>query len=54
LADGALHLHGLLGDARDGRLLRADARGDDPVALGHEVARQLRAQGADVLLAPRA
>jgi len=50
LADGALHLHGLLGDARDGRRLRADARGDDPVALGSEIARQLRELGADSLL----
>jgi len=53
LAGGGLHLCGLLGDARDGRLLRADARGDDPVVLGHEVARLLRAQGADALLATR-
>jgi hydroxymethylbilane synthase len=50
--DGTLHLRGLLGDARDGRLLRADARSDDPVALGHEVARLLRKQGADHMLAP--
>jgi hydroxymethylbilane synthase len=53
-ADGTLRLHGLLGDARDGRLLRADARGDDPVALGSEVARRLREQGADALLADKA
>ena len=33
---------------------RAEARGDDPVALGGEVARQLREQGADALLAGRA
>jgi hydroxymethylbilane synthase len=52
--DGTLHLHGLLGDARDGRLLRADARGDDPVALGQEVARRLREQGAEALLVPGA
>lgn len=50
---GTLHLCGLLGDARDGRLLRADARGDDPVALGDAVARQLRACGADSLLVRR-
>jgi hydroxymethylbilane synthase len=54
LVNGALHLQGLLGDVRDGRLLRAEARGEDPVAVGHEVARLLRAQGADVLLASRA
>lgn len=51
--DGALHLRGLLGDVRDGRLLRADECGDDPVALGREVARQLREMGADALLAQR-
>jgi len=49
-ADGTLYLRGLLGDARDGRLLRADARSDDPVELGREVARLLREQGADALL----
>ncbi|MEO6966938.1 MAG: hydroxymethylbilane synthase [Rhodanobacteraceae bacterium] len=47
----ALHLHGLLGDARDGRLVRADAHGADPDALGVEVARKLRAAGGDTLLA---
>lgn len=41
-SSGTLHLYGLLGDARDGRLLRADARGDDSATLGHEVARLLR------------
>lgn len=51
--DGTLHLHGLLGDAQDGRLLRADARGGDPVALGREVARLLREQGADTMLRAR-
>ncbi|MGH8115911.1 MAG: hydroxymethylbilane synthase [Rhodanobacteraceae bacterium] len=52
--DGTLRLSGLLGDARDGRLLRADAGGDDPAALGAEVARRLREQGADALLRARA
>ncbi|MBS0431076.1 MAG: hydroxymethylbilane synthase [Proteobacteria bacterium] len=47
---GALHLHGLLGDARDGRVLRADARGMDPLVLAEEVTRSLRAQGGDALL----
>ncbi|HEY9111132.1 MAG TPA: hydroxymethylbilane synthase [Rhodanobacteraceae bacterium] len=50
LADGMLHLCGLLGDARDGRLLRAEAEGSNPVALGREVARSLKRQGADALL----
>jgi hydroxymethylbilane synthase len=49
-ADGTLHLRGLLGDARDGRVLRAEARGDDPVALGREVARQLHKLEAEALL----
>ena len=53
-ADGVMHLRGLLGDARDGRLLRADALGDNPVALGNEVARLLREQGADGLLVAKA
>ncbi|MGH8189936.1 MAG: hydroxymethylbilane synthase [Rhodanobacteraceae bacterium] len=52
-ADGSLHLHGLLGDAQDGRLLRAEATGGDPMMLGAEVARRLRAQGADALLRDR-
>ncbi|MES2403430.1 MAG: hydroxymethylbilane synthase [Pseudomonadota bacterium] len=52
-ADGTLHLHGLLGDVRDGRLLRADAFGEDVIALGHEVGGQLRDQGADALLVGR-
>jgi hydroxymethylbilane synthase len=53
-AGGTLHLCALLGDARDGRLLRADARGDDAVALGREVAQRLRKLGADALLVSRA
>jgi hydroxymethylbilane synthase len=52
-ATGTLHLHGLLGDARNGRLLRAEAEGDDPAALGLEVAQRLKDQGADALLVPR-
>ncbi|HEX5959780.1 MAG TPA: hydroxymethylbilane synthase [Rhodanobacteraceae bacterium] len=50
LADGAMRLHGLLGDASDGRLLRAEAEGGDAAALGVEVAQRLRDQGAGVLL----
>jgi hydroxymethylbilane synthase len=45
-----LHLYGLLGDARDGRVLHADARGEDPRKLGGEVARVLREQGGEALL----
>ena len=50
---GALHLHGLLGDASDGRVLRADAHGEDPRKLGGEVARLLRDQGGEELLKRR-
>ena len=52
-ADGILRLHGLLGDAGDGRLLRADAEGSDPSMLGREVARLLKQRGADAFLQPR-
>ena len=47
--DGArLHLAGLVGDAADGRLVRADAMGaaTDPESLGRQVADALLAQGA--------
>jgi hydroxymethylbilane synthase len=50
LEDGGLHLHGMLGDARNGRVLRAEARGEDPQWLGNEVAQLLRGQGADEVL----
>jgi len=53
-ANGTLRLRGLLGDARDGRLLRAEADGEDPLRLGREVARLLRERGADALLRDRA
>jgi hydroxymethylbilane synthase len=52
-ADGSLRLYGLLGDVRDGRLLRAEAVGDDPLALGSAVAQGLRKQGAEALLGAR-
>jgi len=52
-ANGALHLRGLLGNARDGRVLRAEAAGDDPLRLGAEVARLLRDQGAEAWLRDR-
>jgi hydroxymethylbilane synthase len=50
LGEHGLHLRGMVGDAGSGRLLRAEASGSDPLALGHEVARQLLAQGAGDLL----
>ena len=50
--DRGLHLWGLVGDAADGTLLRAQAQGpaDDPQALGRVVAADLVAQGALRLL----
>jgi hydroxymethylbilane synthase len=51
LDSGTLDLHGMLGDASTGRVLRAQARGADPQSLGHEVARLLREQGGDALIA---
>jgi hydroxymethylbilane synthase len=50
IENDALHLHGMLGDAHNGRVLRAEARGDDPRVLGDEVARALREQGGEALL----
>jgi hydroxymethylbilane synthase len=52
-AGGTLRLRGLLGDARYGRLLRAEAMGEDPAALGIAVARRLKEKGADALLQSR-
>ncbi len=53
LDDAHLTLHGLVGDAGNGELLRASSDGQaaDPETLGREVARQLRALGADQWLA---
>lgn len=52
----ALELQALVGDAGDGRLVRAQATGAvaEREALGREVARQLMAAGGDVLLGPYA
>lgn len=50
LGEHGLHLRGMVGDAGSGRLLRAEASGSDPLALGREVATQLLAQGAGDLL----
>ena len=48
-----LHLQGLVGDAANGELVRAEATGiaDDPHELGLRVAESLLAAGADTLLA---
>ena len=44
----------MVGEAATGRTIRAEREGgiDDPVALGHEVANELKAKGADALLHP--
>lgn len=46
LTERGLHLRGLVGDAASGRLLQAQADGEDAVALGRAVAQALFAQGA--------
>ena len=53
LADGRLHLSGLVGSARDGARVRAEAEAprDAAEALGREVAARLLAQGARELIA---
>lgn len=52
LGEHGLHLCGLVGDARSGRLLHAEASGpvDQPVALGEQVAAALLEQGAGEFL----
>jgi hydroxymethylbilane synthase len=52
--DGGLHLQGLVGSAEDGRLVRAEGEGDEPEALGLQVARCLLDAGAADFLPPRA
>ena len=51
LQGDAIELHGLVGDAGDGRLVRAQAEGRDPQALGEQVARALLDAGAGAMLA---
>jgi len=46
LTERGLHLRGLVGDAASGRLLHAQADGEDAEALGRAVAAALFAQGA--------
>src|SRR5690554_3587306 len=48
---GRLQLQGMVGDAVTGRILRAQAVGEDPGALGEDVARRLLADGAGAMLA---
>lgn len=52
LGEHALHLQGLVGDARSGRLLRGAASGpaDAPNALGRQLAARLLHEGAAALL----
>ncbi|WP_329741982.1 hydroxymethylbilane synthase [Dyella sp. A6] len=52
VAEHGLHLRGMVGDVRHGRLLQAEATGphDGAEALGREVAEALFAQGARALL----
>ncbi|HVJ37068.1 MAG TPA: hydroxymethylbilane synthase [Stenotrophomonas sp.] len=53
---GQLHLQALVGDAADGRLVRAEGEGAvaDRERLGREVARRLLDAGGDLLLGPYA
>ncbi|QRP63849.1 hydroxymethylbilane synthase [Rhodanobacter sp. FDAARGOS 1247] len=52
LGEHGLHLRGLVGDARSGRLLHAEASslGEQAESLGRQVARALLAQGAGEML----
>jgi hydroxymethylbilane synthase len=52
LGEHGLHLHGLVGDAASGRLLRAQGSGrsDQAIALGQQVAAALLEQGAGEFL----
>lgn len=50
LDGGAIELHGLVGDAATGACLRARARGEDPDALGRQVAQALLDSGAAAML----
>lgn len=51
--EGGLHLVGLVAAVADGRAVRAEATGDDPDALGREVAQLLLDQGAGAMLHPQ-
>lgn len=50
LTEHGLHLRGLVGDAASGRLLHAQAGGEEAEALGQAVAQALFAQGAAAFL----
>ena len=51
LPDGVLRLRALLAQPDGRKVLRAEAQGHDGIALGGAVAAELRAQGADAILA---
>jgi hydroxymethylbilane synthase len=52
VTERGLHLRGMVGDVASGRLLVAEATGqdNDATALGNKVAQALFAQGAEALL----
>jgi hydroxymethylbilane synthase len=52
LEDGLIRLRGLVAREDGSELLRGEGRGPDPDALGRRVAQDLRARGADALMAP--
>ena len=49
-AGAALHLRGIVAAPDGSRAIEAEAAGEDPEALGREVAQALRAQGAEEIL----
>ncbi|NID16622.1 hydroxymethylbilane synthase [Luteibacter yeojuensis] len=55
VAEHGLTLHGVVGNAATGELLRAqaDSKNDTPVTLGHEVAAMLLSLGAEEFLKPQ-
>ena len=48
--EGRVHLRGLVAAIDGSRVLEAEASGDDPAAVGREVAERLREQGAQEIL----
>lgn len=49
--DGSLALAGMVGTPDGATVLRAEAAGDDPEAVGLELAEKLKAQGAEAIIA---
>lgn len=50
MKDGRLHLRGVVASLDGTRLIRGEVSGDDPNALGDELARELLESGADAIL----